>query len=110
MFRRAIGGLALLGFVSLCLPAQAEEARITIIRPPPLAVKISLPREVVKIVNDRHDDRSVHQAVAITIVTVANPYFGDRYRWWASGYPRRGWGRYGWWGETAVYSGPRYPF
>jgi len=108
MSRKAIGGLALFALLSLCPSSQAEEAKITIIRPPPLAVKISPPREVVKVVNDRHDDRSVNQAVAITIVTVANPNFG--YRWWDNGYPRRDWSRYGLWGETAVYSGPRYPF
>lgn len=45
MSRRAIGGLALFVLIAFCLPAQAEEAKITIIRPPPLAVKISPPSE-----------------------------------------------------------------
>jgi hypothetical protein len=105
---KAIGGLALLTLMSLCLPAQAEQAEITIIRPPALAVKASPSREVVSIVNDRHDNRSVNQAVSITIVTVDNPYYGGRYRWW--GNPRRVYTGYGYWGGTAVYSGPRYPF
>ena len=110
MSRKAIGGLALSVLISLCVPSQAEEAKITIIRPTPLAVKASPSREVVSIVNDRHDNRSVNQAVAITIVTVADPLYGDRYRRWGNGNPRRIYTGYGYWGGTAVYSGPRYPF
>jgi len=99
MSRKAIGGFALFAVVSLCLPARAEEAKITIIRPPPLAVNISAPREV-SVVTETHDNRSVNQAVAITIVTVATPYYGNRYRVWND------WtGRYQWTGY-----GLRYPF
>jgi hypothetical protein len=105
---KAIGGLALFTLMSLCLPVQAEDAKITIIRPPPLALKASPSREVVSIVSDRHDNRSVNQAVSITIVSVGNPYYADRYRWW--GNPRRVYTGYGHWGGTAVYSGSRYPF
>jgi len=109
MSRKAIGGLALSLLISLCLPARAEEAKITIIRPPPLAVNISAPREV-SVVTETHDNRSVNQAVAVTIVSVANPFYGDRYPRWIYGTPRRLWTGYGLWGGTAVYSGPRYPF
>jgi hypothetical protein len=110
MSRRAIGGFALSVLISLCVPSQAEEAKITIIRPPPLAVKISPPREVVSIVSDRHDNRSVNQAVAVTIVTVASPYYGDRYRWSGIWDGRYDWAGYGLRGGTRAYSGPRYPF
>ncbi|MBL8893003.1 MAG: hypothetical protein JNJ53_00285 [Rhizobiales bacterium] len=109
MSRRAIGGLVLFGLISLSLPAHAEEAKITIIRPPPLAVPVSLPREV-SVVTESHDNRTVNQAVAITVVTVANPFFGYRHGWWGYGNPRRIYTGYGYWGGTAVYSGPRYPF
>ena len=109
MSRKAIGGLALSALIFLCVPSQAEETKITIIRPPPLAVEISPPREV-SVVTETHDNRTVNQAVAITVMTVANPFYGDRYRWWGNGNPRRIYTGYGFWGGTAVYSGPRYPF
>ena len=109
MSRKAIGGLALFALISLCLPAQAEDVKITIIRPPPLAVKMPEPREV-SVVTESHDNRTVNQAVAITVVTVANPFFGSRSGWWGYGNPRRIYTGYGYWGGTAVYSGPRYPF
>lgn len=109
MSRKAIGGLVLSGLISLCLPAQAEDAKITIIRPPPLAAKMPAPREV-SVVTETHDNRTVNQVVTISVVTVANPYFGGRYGWWGNWYPRRVYSGNGYWGGTNVYSGPRYPF
>ena len=106
MSRKAIGGFALIALVSLCLPAQAEDSNVTIIRPPPLAVNISPPREAVSVVNANRDNRSINQAVTVTVVTLATPYYGNRYRsWseWRGGYP---WTDYG----LRNYGGPRYPF
>ena len=107
MSRKAFGGLALVALISLCLPVQAEEAKVTIIRPPPLAVKIAPPSEA-SAVSQTGAYKPINQAVTVTIVTNGNPYYGDRYRWW--GNPRRIYTSYGFWGGTAIYGGPRYPF
>lgn len=107
---KAIVGLALSTLVSLCLPVQAEDTKITIIRPPPLAVNISPPREEVSVVNANRDNRSINQAVTVTVVTVATPYYGNRYRLWNDWSGRYEWTGYGLRGGTRTYSGPRYPF
>jgi len=109
MSRKAIGGLAVLTLISLCLPSQAEEAKITIIRPPPLAVKISPPSEA-RVVSETGAYKPVNQAVVISITTVAAPYYAGRYRWWSNWEGRYEWTGYGLRGGPRVYSGPRYPF
>jgi hypothetical protein len=108
MSRKAIGGFVLSTLILLCVPSQAEETQVKIIRPPPLAMEMSRPR--FRDIYESHEDTTVNQAVAVTIITVANPYVGDRYRRWDNPNPRRIYTGYGLWGGTAVYSGPRYPF
>jgi hypothetical protein len=109
MSRKAIAGLAFSVLISLCVPSQAEEAKITIIRPPPLAVEIPPPREA-SVVTETHDNRSVNQAVAITIVTVANPFYGTGDRWWSNWNGRRNGTIYHQRGGPQLYTGPLYPF